>query len=173
MEQIIALTSLFGVMILQVIIPPIPAEGIVILAARQYGILTTTIVSSTGLIAGSAAAYGIGRFIKHAFARAFSREKVVLVLERFREYGSAILWIRILPYNPSDIISYAAGVAGIAPGKYMLITVIVAPVRCFTLAWLGKSVSSYGTLFLTLAILLLSAIIAHIIVYARHKSRKK
>ncbi len=171
MQHFIELTTLFAVMILQVIIPPIPAEGIVIIAARKYGILTTTAVSGAGLIAGSMAVYGIGRYLKSAFARFFDRGKVALILEQIRKHGSAILWIRILPYNPSDIISYTAGIAAIPSAKFITITVIAAPIRCAMLAAMGRSISSYGTLVLVAALLLLSAILAHVIVYSRHRRK--
>ncbi len=165
------LIALFGAMIIQVIIPPIPAEGIVILAAQKYGIITTTIVSAAGLITGSMAVYGIGRFLRHAFARFFDRKKVARILEHIRKHGSAILWIRILPYNPSDIISYTAGVASISPSKFIVITAIAAPLRCVMLAAMGRYISSYGTLIQVTALLLLSAIIAHIIVYSRQRQK--
>jgi hypothetical protein len=42
-----------------------------------------------------------------------------------------------LPYNPSDIISCAAGLAAIRPGKYLLITFCTSFERTFTLAWFG------------------------------------
>ncbi|MGM0623175.1 MAG: TVP38/TMEM64 family protein [Campylobacterota bacterium] len=163
----------FVIMIVQVIIPPIPAELVVIGAGNLYGIWTATWVSGSGLFVGGILAYFFGRGIGKVFHNLFAKKKVAQVISRLHEVETFILLVRILPYNPSDIISYAAGVIRIPLKKYLLITFFVSYVRCFLLAYFGSKITSLNTLFIVFSLLFLSALIGYIIVFKRGKSDKK
>jgi len=163
------LVGLFLTMVLQVIVPPLPAELIVIGAGRSLGAGVTTLVAGAGLFCGSVCVYCIGRYIHQRLAKFFDRERVKRVLERIREMEDVILWVRVLPYNPSDIISYAAGMAAIQPGKYLLITFATSFVRTFTLAWLGTVLADFKSFFQVGSVLLLSAVLAGAVAYGRRQ----
>ena len=120
--QIIALFLLFISMIIQVIIPPIPAELIVISAGRIYGVSLTTYVAGSGLYLGSILVFIIGKYIHKRYYKFFKKEKIKLTINKIKKYESFILWLRILPYNPSDIISYAAGIIRVKTRKFLVIS---------------------------------------------------
>lgn len=166
-----ALAGLFFSMIIQVIVPPLPAELIVIGAARQFGKLATTLVAGSGLYVGSVAVYFLGRYIHMRLARFFDRSKVQQVVQRIRRYETAILWIRILPYNPSDLISYAAGIVEMDVRKFLLITAVTSYSRTYALAALGMEIRDAKTLFVVGAILLVSALVGGVLLYGRRSEK--
>ena len=154
-------------MILQVVIPPIPAEVIVIGSGNLYGVLTTTLVAGSGLFIGGVVVYLFGRLIEKKFHKTFEKEKVARVIKKLQKLETFILLIRILPYNPSDIISYAAGIIKIDIKKYIIITFIVSFGRSFLLAYFGTYIEDTKTLFIVFSILILSAVIGWFFVLKR------
>lgn len=164
--------SLFGVMILQVVIPPIPAELIVIGAGNRHGVVWSTLVSGSGLWAGSLLVYFLGVRIREWFSRFFSRDKVARVMDRLLHHQDLILWIRVLPYNPSDVISYAAGILRISPRKFVLVTCATSYLRCLMLTLLGQRIRSLKEVFVVLGVLVVSAIAANAVVAGRRKKAR-
>ncbi|MBN1669562.1 MAG: VTT domain-containing protein [Kiritimatiellae bacterium] len=170
-ETLLGLTGLFLLMVVQVIIPPIPAEAIVMWATHHYGLYPTTVAAGLGLLVGSVLAYTFGRYLKHRFARFFNKRKVRIVLEHIHRHQVLILWLRILPYNPSDTISYAAGIASVPAGMFLAITSVTSLVRCLMLAMLGQGITKVSTVMHVGSILLLSALVVHVILFAPRKNR--
>jgi len=162
---------LFLSMIIQVIIPPIPAEIIVISAGKLYGTLQTTLVAGTGLYLGSILVYFFGKYINKKFSWFFDKKHIKEIIEKIRKYESLILWIRILPYNPSDIISYAAGIVHFDKKRFLSITFITSYVRCFVLASLGMSISNFQSVFGVIIILLISSFIASAVLFNHYTRR--
>jgi len=170
---LIELAVLFVLMIIQVIIPPIPAELIVVASGNLYGVWTTTFVAGGGLFTGGVLVYFFGRGIEKTFHSAFEKKKVAHVIQRLKEVETFILLVRILPYNPSDIISYAAGIIKINIKKYLLITFFVSFVRCFLLAYFGTQISDMQTLFFVFSILFISALVGWVFVFGIGKKSEK
>ena len=135
-EDILGMVGLFLIMAVQVVIPPIPAEVIVILAGHQYGVAVSTLIAGSGLFLGSMLVYRIGHFVNERYAKFFSKDSVTRILDVFQRHGVWVLWVRILPYNPSDIISYAAGIARLNPKSFLIITAVTSFLRCFLLSYL-------------------------------------
>ena len=154
-------------MVLQVIIPPIPAELIVIGAGKLYGTLLTTIIAGTGLYIGSIIVFFIGRYLEKRFNKFFNKKKLKLAIDRLRQFESLILWLRILPYNPSDIISYAAGIIKVRTKKFLLISFFTSYIRTFALAYLGTKIQSVSSTLAILSLLLISAIIGYGFLYKK------
>ena len=167
MAALLPYLTLFSVMVVQVVVPPVPAEVIVILAGRAYGVGVTTAVAGTGLFTGSALVYHLSRLLRHRFDRLFRKEQIERVVERLRAWATPILWIRILPYNPSDVISYAAGLIDVSPRRFYPITLCTSYVRCLVLAALGVHVEDLATTFQVVGLLALSSLIAWALLYRR------
>jgi len=163
------LLLLFLIMVVQVVVPPIPAELIVIGAGKQYGVVVTAIVAGSGLTAGSMLVYWLGGWIEQRFGRIFARQQVQTVMARLRKVETPLLLIRALPYNPSDVISYAAGIIKIKKKKFILLTCLTSYSRCFVLGHFGAAVSSLGSLLAIGSLLLVSALIAAGVVYGRQR----
>lgn len=156
-------------MVVQVVVPPIPAELIVVAAGRQYGVVTAGLVAGGGLFTGSVAVYGIGWWLRRRFDRFFEGDKVSRVLAALDGYGALLLWVRILPYNPSDLISYAAGILRLRRRLFVPVTAVTSLVRCLTLAWLGTTIQDWSNLLPVAGLLVLSAGAAHWLVYGRSR----
>lgn len=167
MAETWGLASLFVVMIVQVIIPPIPAELVVVAAGRQYGVPVATLVAGSGLWAGSYLVYLIGARIRRRFYRFFRRDKVDLLIQRLKQHELVLLLVRILPYNPSDAISYAAGIIRVGRTRFIAITGFTSFIRCLTLTLLGERITSVKHMFVVVGVLALSALIANAIVAGR------
>ncbi|MFP4333154.1 MAG: TVP38/TMEM64 family protein [Campylobacterales bacterium] len=169
MDSFVYLASLFLSMIVQVVVPPLPAELIVIVAAKSFGIWTTTLVAGSGLFVGGVLVYYFASWIEKRFKNFFERGKVAKVILRLKEVETFILLIRVLPYNPSDIISYAAGLIRVSPKKFITITFFVSYIRCFLLSYFGSSIESMGSLFVVFGLLLLSAAIGWVFVFGQKR----
>jgi len=170
-DQLADLVLLFAVMILQVVIPPLPAELIVASAGNLYGTLPTVAAAGSGLYAGSVLVYFIGKYLERKFSRFFNREKTQKVMAGLRRFETAILWVRILPYNPSDLISYAAGILRVRLKKFLAISLCTSFLRTLSLALLGGYISNIKTLLQVLSILFLSALIGAAALYGSRRRR--
>ena len=159
-------------MIVQVIIPPIPAELIVIGAGKLHGVWVTTLVAGAGLFAGSVIVYFFGAWIEKYFHNLFAKDKVARVIERLHEVETLMLLVRVLPYNPSDIISYAAGIIKVNIKKYLIITFFVTFIRCFLLAYFGTQISNIETLLVVFSLLFVSALIGWAVVFGIASKKK-
>ena len=167
--EIIALTILFLSMILQVIIPPIPAELIVLASGKLNGILLTTLFGGAGLFIGSVIVYYVGYYIQQKFAKFFKKEKVKLVIKNLRKQENILLLIRLLPYNPSDIISYVSGIIKINKHKFIAITFLTSFIRTFILALMGTKITDFRTALTITSLLIICAIITYGFTYRRMK----
>lgn len=165
------LLALLAAMIIQVIIPPIPAELITAAAGNQYGVALTTLFAGSGLFIGSVLVYAIGR--KLSTLAVFDQENVQDVLERLREHEQPILWVRILPYNPADVISYAAGIAVFDLKTYLTITFIASYARSSLLAWLGTQAQTLWSIIGVLAVLAVSAYVGYKLTYGARGARRR
>lgn len=152
---------LFAAMVVQVIIPPLPAEAIVIAAGQAQGIWITALITGSGLWAGSVIVYYAGRFLRRRFDRFFSGKLLSRVIGRLHAHERALLWLRIMPYNPSDIISYAAGIIGTDWRRYFLVTAATSFGRAALLAWLGHRITGWGGVLAAAGVLLMSGLAAH------------
>ena len=162
--------AIFFSMILQVVIPPLPAELIVIAAGKNYDVKLVTFFAGCGLFTGSAIVFYIGRYIHDKFAGFFDRKKTKIIIARIQNIETLLLWVRILPYNPSDLISYAAGIIKVQTGKYLLITFCTSFVRVLTLSFLGSYINNIKTLFHVGVLLLTSALVGSAIAYGKSDS---
>lgn len=154
---------LFFVMIIQVIIPPIPAELIVLDAASRNGIIITTFFAGSGLFIGSLCVFFFSSYLRNFF----KLETVKPIENKFQKYGIWILLIRVLPYNPSDIISYAAGILRFDKKKYVFITFFTSYSRVFLLSLLGITISSLFDLILIFFLLFLSGLVISYYLYKK------
>ncbi len=167
--EIFTLVILFLSMILQVIIPPIPAELIVIASGKLNGILLTTLFAGAGLFIGSIIVYYMGYYIQHKFEKFFKKDRVKIVMHRLKKYENILLLIRVLPYNPSDIISYVSGIIKVEKKKFFIITFFIAFIRTFILALMGAFITNFKTALIIISLLIICAIIAYSFVYKRSK----
>ncbi|MEX1377062.1 MAG: VTT domain-containing protein [Eubacteriales bacterium] len=120
----------FGVIqFLQVIISPIPGNLTTVVGGALFGFWKSLIISSIGIILGSAAAFGIAR----AFGRPFvewliGKEKVSQYLDTVSKNEKIIfVLIILLPFFPDDILCLVAGISGMSWGFFMLTMLVARP----------------------------------------------
>lgn len=154
---------LFLIMIIQVIIPPIPAELIILNSALSNNLFLVTLFGGLGLFIGSVIVFYFGNYLSSFFPN----KKVNILKKKFDDFGFWILLIRILPYNPSDIISYVAGILKYDKKKYLQITFFVTFTRVFILAFIGSRISSYFELIYIFSILFISGFIISYFLYKK------
>ena len=167
------LLIIFISMVVQVIVPPLPAELIVIISAKSFGLWTTTLVAGSGLFLGGVLVFYFASWIERRFKNIFERGKVATVISKLKRVETFILCIRVLPYNPSDIISYAAGLIRVSPKKFITITFFVSYIRCFLLSYFGSYIVDAGSLFMVFGLLLISAAIGWVVVFGTRLSGRK
>ncbi len=165
--------GLFLSMVIQVIVPPLPAELIVIAAGRTYDPVLTIISAGAGLFTGSLIVYYLGRYIHKRFSLFFDRDKTRQVIARLTKIETLILWIRMLPYNPSDIISYAAGIVDVRPVKYVVITAFTSFIRVYLLTLLGTTLTSAKAVLQVAILLIISALVGSALLYGRNRGKKE
>lgn len=135
--------GLAAVMIVQTIIAPIPSEALLMFAgAIGMDIFDVLIFGGSGLVIGSVIAFFI--------ARRGGRSVVVKIIgERWTDSvdawvskngTKAILFTRLIPVIPFDLISYVSGVTSIRFRDYFVATVIGAIPRTIFLAYAGSLV---------------------------------
>lgn len=133
--------GLTAVMIVQTIIAPIPSEALLMFAgAIGIGILDVLIFGGGGLIIGSIIAFFIARRGGRPLVVKMVGEKWTDSVDAWvsKNGAKAILFTRLIPVIPFDLISYVSGVTSMGFRDYLIATIIGAVPRCIFLAYAGS-----------------------------------
>jgi uncharacterized membrane protein YdjX (TVP38/TMEM64 family) len=108
---------------LQVVIAPIPGEATGFLAGFFFGAFKGFLLSTIGIIIGSAIAFYIGRFFKRKVLKRYEKSPRYLKLNRiFKKYGiTGAFFLYIFPGFPKDILNYFLGLMPISFKAFMFI----------------------------------------------------
>lgn len=139
--------GLFGVMVIQTIIAPIPSEALLLFAGIiGISLLNVTLFGGLGLIVGAVLAFYIARWGGKPIIDKLLGTKWVGVLDTWVEkHGTiAIFATRLVPIIPFDLISYCCGITDLPSRNYLAATVLGAFPRCLMLAALG---TAFGEVF--------------------------
>lgn len=117
--------AFLGMMVLQVVVAVIPGEPLEIAAGYAFGAVEGTVLCILGTTIGGLLIFlFVRRFGMRAVEIFFSLEKIQSL--RFLQNPRRVLWtmviVFLLPGTPKDILSYAAGLTGIALPHWLLIT---------------------------------------------------
>ena len=152
--------GLMFVMILQTIIAPIPSEAMLMFAGA-IGIKFFDIIlfGGLGLIIGAIIAFYIARLGgKPIIAKLIGDKWINRVDKWVEKHGiKAIIFTRLIPVIPFDLISYMSGVTSLDFKYYLLATIIGSFPRALMLAAIGvttKEILSIIGLGLELTIVL-------------------
>lgn len=116
----------------QIILIPIPGQPFEIAGGWLFGLWTGALLGTAGALAGSMAAFGLGR----RYGRAWVERHVGAdVRERFaRRFGRGaradwvVFSLMLVPSFPRDPLCYLAGISGLSARRFALIAVIGRPV---------------------------------------------
>ena len=159
--------GLLIVMIIQTIIAPIPSEALLVFSgAIGIKIIDVVIFGGLGTIIGAIIAFYIARIGgKPIIAKLIGHKWINHVDTWVERNGTkAILFTRLIPIIPFDLISYMSGITKLKFRNYLFATVIGAFPRCFMLAVMGfsaKGILSFIGIGLDITILI--GIIAFIV----------
>lgn len=146
---LIALVETYGkiglaaVMVVQTIIAPIPSEALLMFAgAIGMDIFDVLIFGGSGLVIGSVIAFFIARRGGRPVVVKIIGEKWTDSVDAWvsKNGTKAILFTRLVPVIPFDLISYVSGVTSIRFRDYFVATVVGAIPRCLFLAYAGSLV---------------------------------
>jgi len=138
--------GLLFVMTLQTIIAPIPSEALLIFAgAIGISLFNVTIFGGIGLILGAVIAFFIGRHGGRPIVEKLLGKKWLNSVNGWvdRNGAKSILFTRLIPFIPFDLISYISGMTSLSFHTYLIATVIGAFPRCFILAAMGTAVKDF------------------------------
>lgn len=132
------------VMIAQTLIAPIPSEALLAFAGAVMGLYDVVIFGGLGLIIGSIIAFYIARRGGRPIVVKIIGEKWTRIMDDWvsRNGTKAILFTRVVPIIPFDLVSYVSGITPIKFQNYLVATVIGAIPRTLFLAYLGSMLGS-------------------------------
>jgi len=134
--------GLLIVMIIQTIIAPIPSEALIVFSgAIGIKIIDIVIFGGLGTIIGAILAFYIARIGGKPVITKLIGDKWINRIDGWveRKGTKAILFTRIVPIIPFDLISYMSGITKLKFRNYLFATVIGAFPRCLILALIGFS----------------------------------
>lgn len=128
------------VLAVSVVISPIPSAPLAVVAGTIWGSVIAGIYSVIGGFLGSLIAYYLGRTLGRSAIKALTGKIVYFSKQQGEVYLSWVIFItRLLPVFSFDLISYAAGIAGLSLPKYALATLFGMIPSTFLLTYMGDA----------------------------------
>ena len=126
------------VVVVEVVVAPIPGALLYAPGGAIFGGFMGGTLSLVGNILGAALACGLGNLLG---ARVLGQNQAdPELMHRLRDRGLwVVLLLRANPLTSSDLVSYAAGIAGVAPWKVAVGTVGMAPL-CYLQAYFAEQI---------------------------------
>ncbi len=148
--------ALIGGMLLQAILPLLPAAADVVLASLLYGFWLGFAIVYSGTLLGAALGYAVGRRFGGWAVRRLAGERVSRRLEQFAaERGvQAVLLVRLMPALKAEVMNLVAGAVGMAFWPFMAASALGALPATALVVWLASSPQRllWGTAGLSLAV---------------------
>ncbi|MEG0377468.1 MAG: TVP38/TMEM64 family protein [Eubacterium sp.] len=112
--------------ILQVIIAPIPGGTTTLVGGALFGGLWGFLLSMTGILIGSAAAFGIAKKLGRPFILRFIGSKWLEKFENIRDsrLNMVLFLIFLFPGFPDDLFCYLAGLSKMRFKTFMFIAIL-------------------------------------------------
>ncbi|HEX7049697.1 MAG TPA: TVP38/TMEM64 family protein [Longimicrobiales bacterium] len=137
--------------VVQVVVIPIPGQPIEIPGGYLFGLVPGIALASAGAVAGSWAAFMIGR----RYGRPWVETRVdARTLARFEDWLGRghrvdwiVFWLMMIPSFPRDPLCYLAGLTPLRPSRFALIAAIGRPVGLAPWVALGAGGVALGIEF--------------------------
>ncbi|MDN5869521.1 MAG: TVP38/TMEM64 family protein [Nitrococcus sp.] len=151
-----------ALMLLQAIASPIPAFAVSIANGLAFGPWWGAVLSLVGRALAATLCFFIARALGRDAVETIVGRKAVRRSETwFEEWGTqTVLFTRLIPFFPFDLISYAAGLSRLRFDKFMLATVIGETPASFIYAWVGARAPDYIWLLLLINGVIFLAVLA-------------
>lgn len=124
--------------IVEVLVAPIPGLLLYAPGGALFGGFLGGTLSLAGNAIGAAVACVIARLWREPVGRALGASQLAALSHRLAERGLwLILLLRLNPLTSSDLVSYAAGLVGVAPWKVFAGTLVGMAPLCYVQAYLA------------------------------------
>lgn len=159
--------ALIGLNILQIVVAPIPAYGLFVVAGILYGPIWGGIYGSIGTLAGATLAMLLTRRFGRPLARRFIGDEGLEKWQRVTLSHSPLLWGALLLAPVGDIPYFLAGLSPVGVPLILALTILT---RIPTVFLLSAAASEATTLDGTnLALLISAAILILILLFRRRR----
>lgn len=149
-----------GILALSVVISPIPSAPLAVIAGTIWGAVLAGVYSIIGGFIGGLIAYFLGRTLGRSAIKALTGKIIYFSKNKGETYLSWLIFItRMLPIFSFDLISYAAGIAGLSFPKYAIATFLGMIPSTFLLTYMGGVLSLGTPLGIAISIIFLIVII--------------
>lgn len=158
-----AMAISFILMVLQAVIPPIPAFVITLTNAALFGWVQGAILSWSSAMVAAALCFYLAKLFGRDIVVRFFSEKLVNESDKFfNKYGSkTILITRLLPFISFDLISYVGGLTSIKFRNFMIATGIGQLPATIIYSYVGGQISGGAQkLFIGLLALFILVVLA-------------
>lgn len=145
----------------EVLVAPIPGLLLYAPAGAIFGGFVGGTLSLVGNVIGAAIACFLARtFGEPWLARHVHSARFAMMHERLSRQGAWVVFVlRVNPLTSSDLVSYAAGLAGVGPGRVAIGTLFGMAPLCYLQAYLAQTIFEV----LPLPVLILGACAAAVI----------
>ncbi|MDE6504762.1 MAG: VTT domain-containing protein [Clostridia bacterium] len=122
---------------LQVVLLPVPGSVAVAVGVAMFGPLRCAIYSFLGIVAGSIAAFAIGRWIGYkAVCWIVGKESLDKWLKKLKGKDYLILSLMfLLPLFPDDILCFVAGLSSMTWGFFLVMIIVTRAISVFSTAY--------------------------------------
>ncbi|MHA1300354.1 MAG: TVP38/TMEM64 family protein [Candidatus Helarchaeota archaeon] len=149
----VGIIIILGFMIIQGLLVPIPSELVLLAIGIIYGLVGGTIIGIIGSMGAAIVCFYISRRGGRPVVENVIGETNLNMVENWLEdHGFAtILFGRMIPFIPFDIISYGGGIVGSIKWRdYLIATFLGSIVRALFYSFLGDSLLPFEKDWLTL-----------------------
>ncbi|MBI4487580.1 MAG: TVP38/TMEM64 family protein [Deltaproteobacteria bacterium] len=149
-----------------------PASILSIAGGLVFGPLFGTIYTVIGASLGALLSFGIARFLGRDFVKPLFKGRLQQC-DAFAERNSfsVVLFMRLLPIFPFDMVNYGAGLCGVKPGGYIMATVVGIIPGTFAYVYLGSSLMEPK--YIALAAVLFIVLARGPVLVRRYLAKKK
>lgn len=149
-----------------------PASILSIAGGLVFGPLFGTVYTVIGASLGAFLSFGIARLLGRDFVKPLLKGKLQQC-DAFAERNSfsVVLFMRLLPIFPFDMVNYGAGLCGVKPVSYVVATVLGIIPGTFAYVYLGSSLMEPK--YIVVAVILFIALVRGPLLVRRYLAKRK
>jgi uncharacterized membrane protein YdjX (TVP38/TMEM64 family) len=152
-----------AVVIVEVLVAPIPGTLLYAPAGAIWGGFVGGTLSLTGNVLGATIACWLaGAFGQRWVERHHPTGRIADLRARLRHHGAWLVFLlRVNPLTSADLVSYAAGLAGVPPRQVALGTFCGMLPHCYVQAYLAQALFDFlpaGPLFLVIGLVVVAVV---------------
>ncbi|GGJ69732.1 TVP38/TMEM64 family protein [Deinococcus aquiradiocola] len=135
--------ALVGGMLVQAVLPVLPAAADVMIASLAYGVWGGFLIVYVGTMLGAVLGYAVGRAAGGRLVRRLTGERLAARTERFaaQRGWQAVLLVRLMPALKAEVMNLVAGAVGMPFLPFLLASAVGALPATALVVWLAATPS--------------------------------